>query len=157
MRAGDEVDGRWAVLCNAGEGKRRVAQVRDMRSCEQCEGMWSDLPELVTCFFFQAEDGIRGRNVTGVQTCALPICRGCAHDDRPRPMRRIRPRTIIVCTPSTLTLNSVSTASRICALFAPRSTSNRYLLCRSEERRVGKGGRLRRGRFGVRETGGRRR
>src|SRR5699024_12041920 len=26
-----------------------------------------------TFFFFQAEDGIRGRNVTGVQTCALPI------------------------------------------------------------------------------------
>src|SRR5699024_5736035 len=24
-------------------------------------------------FFFQAEDGIRSRNVTGVQTCALPI------------------------------------------------------------------------------------
>src|SRR5207249_9760737 len=28
-------------------------------------------------FFFQAEDGIRDRNVTGVQTCALPI-----YDDR---------------------------------------------------------------------------
>src|SRR5699024_4065915 len=32
----------------------------------------------ITCaiyiFFFQAEDGIRDRNVTGVQTCALPIC-----------------------------------------------------------------------------------
>src|SRR5699024_12104471 len=27
-------------------------------------------------FFFQAEDGIRYRNVTGVQTCALPIW-GC--------------------------------------------------------------------------------
>src|SRR5207249_8560107 len=27
----------------------------------------------LTCFFFQAEDGIRDRNVTGVQTCALPI------------------------------------------------------------------------------------
>src|SRR5437868_11602183 len=28
----------------------------------------------VKCFFFfQAEDGIRDRNVTGVQTCALPI------------------------------------------------------------------------------------
>src|SRR5699024_5923269 len=27
-------------------------------------------------FFFQAEDGIRDRNVTGVQTCALPICTG---------------------------------------------------------------------------------
>src|SRR5690554_1615261 len=24
-------------------------------------------------FFFQAEDGIRGADVTGVQTCALPI------------------------------------------------------------------------------------
>src|SRR5437016_11168706 len=33
-------------------------------------------------FFFQAEDGIRDWSVTGVQTCALPICgiastRGC--------------------------------------------------------------------------------
>src|SRR5699024_12142622 len=27
-------------------------------------------------FFFQAEDGIRDRNVTGVQTCALPISPG---------------------------------------------------------------------------------
>src|SRR6266568_494483 len=26
-------------------------------------------------FFFQAEDGIRDGTVTGVQTCALPICR----------------------------------------------------------------------------------
>src|SRR5436305_14886418 len=25
-------------------------------------------------FFFQAEDGIRAADVTGVQTCALPIC-----------------------------------------------------------------------------------
>src|SRR5690625_6629401 len=25
-------------------------------------------------FFFQAEDGIRDGHVTGVQTCALPIC-----------------------------------------------------------------------------------
>src|SRR5207249_9342883 len=28
--------------------------------------------------FFQAEDGIRDRNVTGVQTCALPISQGKA-------------------------------------------------------------------------------
>src|SRR2546423_11858153 len=26
-----------------------------------------------SCFFFQAEDGIRDKLVTGVQTCALPI------------------------------------------------------------------------------------
>src|SRR5207249_3348890 len=30
-------------------------------------------PRIVVFFFFQAEDGIRDRNVTGVQTCALPI------------------------------------------------------------------------------------
>src|SRR6266404_3280673 len=28
-------------------------------------------------FFFQAEDGIRDKLVTGVQTCALPISRNC--------------------------------------------------------------------------------
>src|SRR5207245_6509028 len=27
----------------------------------------------ISCFFFQAEDGIRDATVTGVQTCALPI------------------------------------------------------------------------------------
>src|SRR5262249_59644949 len=30
----------------------------------------------VLFFFFQAEDGIRDWSVTGVQTCALPICGG---------------------------------------------------------------------------------
>src|SRR5260370_1835413 len=29
---------------------------------------------LLFFFFFQAEDGIRDSSVTGVQTCALPIC-----------------------------------------------------------------------------------
>src|SRR5207253_5565663 len=29
---------------------------------------------IVVDFFFQAEDGIRDGHVTGVQTCALPIC-----------------------------------------------------------------------------------
>src|SRR6266568_1453927 len=33
-------------------------------------------PEMVSAFFFQAEDGIRGGTVTGVQTCALPIYLG---------------------------------------------------------------------------------
>src|SRR2546430_8801650 len=30
-------------------------------------------------FFFQAEDGIRDLTVTGVQTCALPICSFAQH------------------------------------------------------------------------------
>src|SRR3989475_4773950 len=36
---------------------------------------------LVFFFFFQAEDGIRDLTVTGVQTCALPIC-GCSKNSR---------------------------------------------------------------------------
>src|SRR2546429_8463305 len=34
-------------------------------------------------FFFQAEDGIRDVAVTGVQTCALPICYGRGGDHYP--------------------------------------------------------------------------
>src|SRR5437667_8930716 len=34
-------------------------------------------------FFFQAEDGIRDRDVTGVQTCALPICATGLSVERP--------------------------------------------------------------------------
>src|SRR3712207_9273019 len=40
-----------------------------------------DVGELVCCFFFQAEDGIRDIGVTGVQTCALPI--SCWNGRRP--------------------------------------------------------------------------
>src|SRR5690606_41518179 len=36
----------------------------------------------VVTFFFQADDGIRDFHVTGVQTCALPICPPrCGRDD----------------------------------------------------------------------------
>src|SRR6266498_5168938 len=38
-------------------------------------------------FFFQAEDGIRAADVTGVQTCALPISGG--HPARPAGARRL--------------------------------------------------------------------
>src|SRR2546430_6405697 len=41
-------------------------------------------------FFFQAEDGIRDLTVTGVQTCALPICRACCCCCRRRLRRRRR-------------------------------------------------------------------
>src|SRR5205823_8428050 len=40
--------------------------VESFRFCRCCR----------SCFFFQAEDGIRDKLVTGVQTCALPICCG---------------------------------------------------------------------------------
>src|SRR2546427_12309202 len=38
-----------------------------------CESIESE-ERSVAFFFFQAEDGIRDLTVTGVQTCALPIC-----------------------------------------------------------------------------------
>src|SRR5699024_12237202 len=69
-------------------------------------------------FFFQAEDGIRDRNVTGVQTCALPISRPAWGRDR---------------------VNHFFFA-RI-AGFNPRAP--RGGATRSEERRVGKEGRCR--------------
>src|SRR5207249_9114910 len=64
-------------------------------------------------FFFQAEDGIRGRNVTGVQTCALPIC---PYRDRPIAIRTVAAR------------------------FGRRTSMGPNLISveRSEERRVGK-------------------
>src|SRR5277367_5734309 len=39
-------------------------------------------PQSICLFFFQAEDGIRARDVTGVQTCALPILNLLAVDFR---------------------------------------------------------------------------
>src|SRR2546430_11372833 len=36
----------------------------------------SEVSVAAVVFFFQAEDGIRDLTVTGVQTCALPICIG---------------------------------------------------------------------------------
>src|SRR5256885_8070404 len=85
-------------------------------------------------FFFQAEDGIRDYKVTGVQTCALPIC------SRKTTVRASSLRTVIgfpliirrsrcgACTFSsryTRKVNSTSSASR-------------GWPSRSEERRVGK-------------------
>src|SRR5699024_12003520 len=42
--------------------------------------------EISFVFFFQAEDGIRDRNVTGVQTCALPISLKPVKDTAHSPM-----------------------------------------------------------------------
>src|SRR5690554_7518139 len=42
-------------------------------------------------FFFQAEDGIRDADVTGVQTCALPIYLARYHIEQRRLSRAVRP------------------------------------------------------------------
>src|SRR5207248_4716996 len=65
-------------------------------------------------FFFQAEDGIRDRTVTGVQTCALPIS-----------------------SPSAPTAHLAGKASSA-AILTPKNEPSSKPLPRSEERRVGK-------------------
>src|SRR2546429_1583973 len=49
-------------------------------------------------FFFQAEDGIRDVAVTGVQTCALPICPGPATPEArgPPSMDKLRIDNVIL-------------------------------------------------------------
>src|SRR5699024_11763767 len=84
-------------------------------------------------FFFQAEDGIRDRNVTGVQTCALPICYHIRSHSR------------------SYSLRYVSYPSRYTSAFAASGRYTRSSMTakrpqassRSEERRVGKEGRSR--------------
>src|SRR5204863_7032700 len=91
-------------------------------------------------FFFQAEDGIRDLYVTGVQTCALPIC---------VPVMTSAPTStpIGICAASSSgegTLQATPTVSApisVAAASAPRTYGVRPLAAiptRSEERRVGK-------------------
>src|SRR2546425_6115995 len=47
-------------------------------------------------FFFQAEDGIRDKLVTGVQTCALPISFPQTSNS-PTPISTLVPRTLLHC------------------------------------------------------------
>src|SRR5437867_8402699 len=90
-------------------------------------------------FFFQAEDGIRDRTVTGVQTCALPICRfRRSHPSYPATRRRIMRNPFLA--------RSQAFASR--ELHMSQSRQPDYHIPpadRSEERRVGKECRARRG------------
>src|SRR5207249_6106916 len=93
--------------------------------------------------FFQAEDGIRDRNVTGVQTCALPIC----HSSWPRVAPRLQPptrklgRAGLSPRPEGAAALAYLVLLRMeVAAFHPSVVKPRTRLCgRSEERRVGEG------------------
>src|SRR5206468_7292316 len=93
---------------------------------------------------FQAEDGIRDLIVTGVQTCALPICpapapAGHAHAMRPG----VRPDRVGVtgwCWGGSTVYQVAATNADIKAAVAWYGPPARpYPDARSEERRVGKG------------------
>src|SRR5699024_12034797 len=95
-------------------------------------------------FFFQAEDGIRDRNVTGVQTCTLPIYERGA---RRVPLTRIASCDAIRPLPARGGEAEFAAPSRTrqkpslwWRILKSRSVS-RERCSRSEERRVGKEGR----------------
>src|SRR2546425_6111657 len=82
-------------------------------------------------FFFQAEDGIRDKLVTGVQTCALPICEY-------RLGRLLgRSRFAEVYYGEHLDLN-IPVAIKVLHWRYIREGASKFLDQRSEERRVGK-------------------
>src|SRR5207249_8824884 len=86
-------------------------------------------------FFFQAEDGIRDRNVTGVQTCALPISTFTwGGPDKPA-----QEHTIVEFDPPRVVDYQAKEASLRFEL-EPVEGGTRLVLIhsRSEERRVGK-------------------
>src|SRR5687768_18043015 len=85
-------------------------------------------------FFFQAEDGIRDVAVTGVQTCALPIC----------PARvtatGLSGTSVAAAATTTAETAAIATSSGHCAIriFAMCLSWPAWVRERSEERRVGK-------------------
>src|SRR5699024_11446551 len=90
--------------------------------------------ELYFFFFFQAEDGIRDRNVTGVQTCALPIL---------ITVQRFFFAAIIPAAQRTADSAASVAGSRVCGAAAVSSAAASASASagadgRSEERRVGK-------------------
>src|SRR5207248_6405041 len=91
-------------------------------------------------FFFQAEDGIRDRTVTGVQTCALPILRNIL-DQQSATSRHSAQESIQVrqVPPAKSSWKPMHGHAGIGRSWLTRAGS------RSEERRVGKEGRGRRG------------
>src|SRR5256885_11224474 len=85
-------------------------------------------------YFFQAEDGIRDYKVTGVQTCALPICFGSSSMTVPGFSCDDRSARFLTFSPSRA--SSLSASLRSLPVISGTCTS---LPCsRSEERRVGK-------------------
>src|SRR5699024_11356243 len=83
-----------------------------------------------TFFFFQAEDGIRDRNVTGVQTCALPIFISFSND--PIARQHFGPYTQGFHKVEYDNLEALE------AVFKKEGENIAGFLIRSEERRVGK-------------------
>src|SRR5206468_10205198 len=91
-------------------------------------------------FIFQAEDGIRLLIVTGVQTCALPISGLGIVISKPS---NDKPLTVISPLEGTPAWNAGIRAGDVISQIEGVDTLDMTIDDRSEERRVGKEGRLR--------------
>src|SRR5437667_2472266 len=85
-------------------------------------------------FFFQAEDGIRDRDVTGVQTCALPISMSVHHEKLTLGTDK-RETTIDVTSRVRAAVTRSKVREGICVINVSHTPAAVF---RSEERRVGK-------------------
>src|SRR5207248_5393625 len=90
-------------------------------------------------FFFQAEDGIRDRTVTGVQTCALPISDRSTieGDSRGRVAAKRRGRRADA-DPGVSARRAWIPAVAVLAIVYLATMAPGVTFWRSEERRVGK-------------------
>src|SRR5688572_31392126 len=86
-------------------------------------------------FFFQAEDGIRVLTVTGVQTCALPICMA----------EYSQPLSVLVVgiaaslgDAASFDLGDVGVSESVTDISLGKMSLDDSIRTRSEERRVGK-------------------
>src|SRR5947209_12154514 len=127
------LSGRFAATRSGRRARLRRRWIRASPSCRR----FRSCP---LSFFFQAEDGIRDIGVTGVQTCALPICL----------LVYSSTAAALLLFPALLRWNPVRHGIAISGFFAlfalilyPLIGFGRSLLLRSEERRVGKEGRCR--------------
>src|SRR5690606_40493507 len=94
---------------------------------------------IVLFFFFQAEDGIRAFHVTGVQTCALPICSSSLESSFNVAETRTCPASIKSATSTRATPIGIPSRAATSATDGDSLHNSR-----SEERRVGKECRTRR-------------
>src|SRR3989442_11471628 len=85
-------------------------------------------------FFFQAEDGIRDADVTGVQTCALPI----SSLRSPASVKKTRRPSGLSSSPRGVLSSGTRATSFHVARFSRTSAVAPCCWERSEERRVGK-------------------
>ena len=73
------------IVANELKGEIKVTSGATITKTGDLAAILTNLKDNDVFFFFQAEDGIRYRTVTGVQTCALPIL--------PLPSRCLRSRS----------------------------------------------------------------